>query len=209
MAEIAPNFPVEDFLRYYGNTHIRYRGVPVWVHPNVDREGRVTLQALEGRVPPVSVPVNELLDWQNLRWPELGWVDFSGAPWYVVRVPRRDVSKGISSANCTATVPAYMQRVLSATGTQIVRRPMDNRPFWGSLFGNQSRPLGEAVQEVLEGRRLYSVVNRRVAVMVNGDKDTATQFPVVVFVKNLLAARVDGEGKLHQLGEIDVSEAIE
>lgn len=212
MAEnLAPNFPVEDFLRYYGGTHVRYRGEAMWVHPHMDPNGNVQLCGLgkedQARA---NVPVQELLHWDNLRWPELGWVDFAGSPWYVVRVPKRDVAKGIGPNNCTATVPPYMARILKVTGAPVVhRRVTETSDFWGAVFNEKSMPLGEAVQQVLSGRSLYAVVNRRVAVMVNGDKDTAQEFPAVVFVKNLLAARVDEEGRLHQLGEIDVSEAIE
>lgn len=226
--DIQPTFDFEDFRKYYHGCWLK---VPTSIVPSARtcareiaiRLGETDQKTVSGVLKkgfwvdawtPSSlfapdkrpfVTFESLLHWDYLKLPEIGWTDTRiGIPVFANRAPVRGVTKGVSANNVVLSFPRYLE-ILEEHFK--VTPGMSDTEFVHNLFFPTKVTLQEAIASIRNDALFGKTLTTRAAVFVSPMKDRQ-DYPFIVFIGDLLSAKVSDDGKIMQIGDVDLTEVL-
>lgn len=179
----------DDFNRYYGGTWVRSLRDPTTFAKVADVDGRVVTLRHVGGAFVERVPFDDLVTWENLKWPTLGWrsIGEHGEPVYVYRGADSQTRKGFS---------ANLVRIYDPLG-----------PILGK--NGVRKPVNITLREIFNPTFLPSI---RVAVdaILGGITLSAPLSPTAIVMADLKSSepKMDIYSRRVKIGEVSASGAV-
>ena len=220
--EFNPQYTSQAFVNFFKNGVIIYNDTPALIQfiqsehsGDVDDATKIRLVLMtdkEGGSLTKDISAKEILNWQSLAWPELGYV--AGGPnilYWTSRNHAQVQQKAISSQTLSVVVPEPAKALKSCLRSK-------DLVTWG---GHQILPdykwmarwlkwapihtVSDALTRLFSGQQAVAVVNRGTALIANPYKD-GDKYPVLILHHGITVGRFDTNEEMSFVEDVEIGE---
>lgn len=223
--EFIPEFTNAAFKNYFLNGVIQWNGMPaqiVLIHAahagDADNTTQLRLHVMldkQGKEESVNISAPQILNWEALAWPELGYLQAGkNLIYWAARNHAQVQQKAMSSQTLVTVSPEPNSKMVSqlidpkeryAWNGEAPTNPLKYTHAARWLKWGPTYKIAEAIDLLFSGKQGAAVINRGTALTLNPYKD-GNKYPVLVLHRGMTVGRFDLKQQLSFVEDVETGE---